>query len=65
MTDEQKDRAIEDSQKAVAHLLQRMNASDALRREIGFGTQSYELLTSAAASLFIEPIEHVLKHFKG
>ena len=65
MTDQQKDEAILESQKAVAHVLQRMNESEPLRHEIGFGTQSYELLTRAAAALFGEPIEQVRSHFKG
>jgi hypothetical protein len=55
----------EAAQKAVAHLLKQMNANESLRREIGFGTQSYELLTDAAAKLFDEPVENVRSHYKG
>lgn len=65
MTDEQKSDAMTKSQKAISHLLNRMKAHEPLRREIGFGTQSYELLTEAAAALFEEPIEQVKAHFKG
>lgn len=65
MTEEQKDKAILESQKAVAHVLQRMNGSEPLRREIGFGTESYELLTTAAAALFEEPVEKVREQFRG
>ena len=65
MNEEQRLRAIESAQKAVAHLLTRMNNSEPLRREIGFGTESYELLTSAAAELFCEPIEKVREFYKG
>lgn len=53
------------AQKAIAHVLQRMSVSEPLRHEIGFGTQSYVLLTEAAAALFDEPLEQVREHFKG
>lgn len=53
------------AQKAVSHLLQRMNEDEQTRYQIGFGTQSYVLLTEAAAALFDEPIEKVREHYKG
>lgn len=56
---------IEAAQKALAHILKQMNTNPALRHEIGFGTQSYELLTEAAATLFDEPIGIVRAHYKG
>jgi hypothetical protein len=62
LTDAEK---IDAAKKAIAHLLKRMNASEPLRHEIGFGSQSYVLLTEAAAALFDEPIERIQEHFKG
>lgn len=62
LTDEEK---IVAAQKAVGHVLQRMNEDEQTRYQIGFGTQSYVLLTEAAAALFDEPIEKVREHYKG
>lgn len=56
---------IEAAQKAVSHVLKRMNADAELRYRIGSGTESYELLTKAAATLFDEPLETVQKFYTG
>jgi hypothetical protein len=62
MTDAEK---IEKEQRAVAHVLNRIREDEGTRRQIGFGTQSFELLTEAAAALFDEPVEGVREHFGG
>jgi hypothetical protein len=54
---------IEKSKKAISHVLNRLREDDALRYQLGFGTQSFELLTEAAAALFDEPVEQVRAHF--
>lgn len=61
-TEEEK---IELSKKAVSHVLNRIRDDEATRYQIGFGTQSFVLLTEAAAALFDEPVEKVREHFMG
>lgn len=61
MTDAEK---IEKAQRAVSYLLNRIRNDEAVRYHF-VGTQSFDLLTEAAAALFGEPVEKVREHFGG
>jgi hypothetical protein len=54
---------IELAKKAISHVLRRIRDDKATRYQIGFGTQSFALLTEAAAALFDEPVDKVREMF--
>lgn len=56
---------IDAAQRAVKHVLERIKEDPPTRYQIGFGTQSYELLTKAASVLFETPIEKVREFYPG
>lgn len=56
---------LDAAQRAVKHLLERIKEDQATRYQIGFGTQSYELLTRAASVLFDTPVEKVREFYPG
>ena len=50
---------IEKAKAALIHVIERIRADDSLRYVMGYGTESFELVTDAAASLCNEPVEKV------
>ncbi len=51
------------AKKAMAHILQQVRDNPKFWDVMGLGTQSYALLTEAAATMFGEPVETVRKKF--
>ena len=58
MTGEQK------AKKAIRHVLEQIRNNPDIGWYLGVGTQSYSLLTEAAATLFERPHEEVWNHFR-
>lgn len=48
--------------KAIRHTLQRIKDNPRVQYELGAGTETYELLTAAAAALWGEPVDKVRDH---
>jgi len=57
--------AIEQAKRAIAHILNQGLENPYLGYYIGLGTQSFALLTEAAATLWGEPVEKVRKNFSN
>lgn len=53
----------EKAKRAVVHILKRIKTNEKVRYHLGFGTESFELLTEAAAGLFNEPVEKLAEHY--
>ena len=54
---------VEKSKLAIKHVLDRIREDEGTRRHLGFGTQSFALLTEAAAEMFGQPVGQVRDHF--
>ncbi len=52
------------ARKAIGHVLRRIKDSPDLGYHLGLGTESFALLTEAAATLYNEPVEKVREHFR-
>lgn len=55
--------ATEQAKKAIAHTLNTICESKERWELMGLGTQSFSLLTEAAATLWSRPLEEVRKNF--
>ena len=62
MTDAEK---IKKAQQAISHVLNRIRDSQTAAEVFGFGTQSFALLTDAAAALYDKPVEPLRDYFSG
>lgn len=51
--------------RAIVHVLRRIRSEETVRYHLGFGTQSFALLTEAAAAIAEEPVEQVREFFAG
>lgn len=54
---------IEKSRKAILHVLEQIRTNPEVRYHLGFATQSFTLLTEAAAGFLGEPVEKVQAHY--
>ena len=54
---------LSQAKRAIAHTLNTISESKDKWELLGLGTQSFALLTEAAATLFDEPVEQVRKNF--
>lgn len=65
LTKKQQELALvnETAKKAVTHVLRQIRNHPHVGWYLGFGTQSFELLTAAAAAAHGEPLEQVQAHF--
>lgn len=59
------ERQLEKARVAVMHVLQLIRTNKAVRYQLGFGTQSFHLLTEAAATFLDEPLEQIQSHYLG
>ncbi|HRQ87329.1 MAG TPA: hypothetical protein PLA50_00920 [Bacteroidia bacterium] len=55
--------AEEQCKRAIRHVLEQIRDNERVGYLLGFGTQSFALLTEAAATLFDEPLEEVRENF--
>lgn len=55
--------AEDQARKAITHVLNQIRDNPDVGWYLGFGTQSFSLLTEAAASLWGEPLENVRESF--
>lgn len=62
---EPRDEQIEKAKTAVIHLIDRIRRDEHVRYHLGYGTESFELLTAAAASLCNEPLARVRCYASG
>ena len=53
----------EQAKRAIRHALERIRNHPEVGYYLGIGTQTFSLLTEAAATLYGEPVEKVRKHF--
>ena len=51
--------------KAIEHVLTRIRDDNKCAESMGFGTESFALLTEAAATLFGKPVREVREYFMG
>lgn len=56
--------AEEQAKRAIRHVLEVIHTHPEIGWYMGLGTQSFGLLTEAAATLFGEPVEQVRTHFR-
>lgn len=49
--------------RAIVHILEQIRARPEVRYQLGFGTQTFVLLTEAAALLFNEPVDKIREHY--
>lgn len=54
----------EQAKKAILHLLRRINDDPYIGWYLGFGTQSFSLLTEAYSTLTNQPVEQVREEFE-
>ncbi len=54
----------EKAKAAISHVLGQIRTHEGIGWFMGVGTQSFTLLTEAAAELWNEPVEKVREHFK-
>ena len=52
------------AKKAIAHVLQQIRDNPDVGWYLGLGTQSFSLLTEAAATLFAQPLDEVREQFQ-
>ena len=57
--------AEEQAKQAIRHVLNRIRNEYNVADIIGYGTQTFDLLTEAAATLHNEPVERVRKYYAG
>ena len=50
---------LDKAKEAIAHIINRMHTEPDLRYHLGFGSKSFELLTTTASILLDEPLEKV------
>jgi hypothetical protein len=55
----------EQCKRAIVHTLERIRDDKAAADVFGIGSQSFALLTEAAATLFNEPVAKVRAHYGG
>lgn len=55
--------AEEQAQKAILHVLRQIKENPKIGYHMGMGTQSFSLLTEAAATLFCQPVKEVRERF--
>lgn len=55
--------AVDQAKKAIIHVLRAIKADERKRDVMGFGTQSFSLLTEAAATLCGEPVQKVREFY--
>lgn len=55
--------AEQQAKKAIAHTLQQIRDNPSIGWYLGFGSQTFSLLTEAAATLWSEPLETVRRNF--
>jgi hypothetical protein len=55
----------EQAKQAIVHVLKRIRSEAHIADAMGYGTQSFQLLTEAAASLFSEPVKKVRCYYAG
>ncbi len=55
--------AEEQARQALKHMLERIREHPEIGYFCGYGTQTFALLTEAAATLFNEPVAQVREHF--
>ena len=56
---------IEKSKKALWYLVERIRWDESLRYRLGYGTEAFERVTDAAASLFEQPVAKVREYALG
>jgi len=56
---------IEKSKRAVWYLIERIRWDDGLRYRCGYGTEVFERVTEAAASLYEQPVDKVRNYALG
>lgn len=55
---------LDAAKKAVRHTLEQIRNHPHVGWYLGYGTETFNLLTLAAASLFAEPVENVRKYYE-
>lgn len=56
--------AEEQAKRAILHVLQQIRENKKAADVFGLGSQSFALLTEAAATMFNEPVEKVRAHYQ-
>jgi len=57
--------AEEKAKKAISHVLKQIRTNPAAAHAMGLGSQSFSLLTEAAAALYDEPLDKLRRHFSS